>query len=658
MDKKLKELPWAEFKGEENQTYSVSINEPVVDGERVFVITFSLNPAHVTPTWQEPKIALRFFCYKKSRQVFAYDKDGRKKKAYLKGGLGDKEHGACIGKREQERLELFLKDENQEERNIFFALSRWIRKVNGEMEAERKRRAGEVMAEDVALCPEELPEGLEEWIHRHILSNDNILVHKNGNKRGLCYACGNKVEATYPQRFVHNRLATCPTCGTKVLCQKEGGVSWRSGNVDNIVAVQKGKDGETVFFRQWRLLRGPTAEWEDIESHLLEVARYAIRGTKTAKWQKEYKINYFMYCDREPLDKWMQWKDNRIYDGFYSFYNGGATEALAGTAMQYADLNGYLNDEAGYVNPIYFLEYFAKYPVMEFLWKAGYRRVVRQKIWGTRKENAHAILWQRKQLKECFRFPLYLLKIRPAEEWGLEDMRITQTLWATQRGQLNAVELQSAIRLGEGFECIKTALSYANASKIEKYLEKQSEPEELDARYERIIEQTCRTYRDYLRECEELKLPLADKQILFPPNLEEAHQRTAAQISFEKNKADQEKFAKQVERWEPFAWEGKDYFVRPVREQKELQEEGQALKHCVGGYSKDVAEGKTIIFFIRKIQEPNKPFYTLELNPKTKKVCQCRTLQNASYEKNQEVHAFVEEWLKEATVKKSKKKVA
>ena len=44
--------------------------------------------------------------------------------------------------------------------------------------------------------------------------------------------------------------------------------------------------------------------------------------------------------------------------------------------MQYADLEGYLEERGHNRNPIYFLEYHAKYPVMEFLWKAGYRNIV------------------------------------------------------------------------------------------------------------------------------------------------------------------------------------------------------------------------------------------------------------------------------------------
>lgn len=44
--------------------------------------------------------------------------------------------------------------------------------------------------------------------------------------------------------------------------------------------------------------------------------------------------------------------------------------------------------------------------------------------------------------------------------------------------------------------------------------------------------------------------------------------------------------------------------------------EGQALHHCVGGYALRMAEGKTAIFFIRLAEEPDRPYYTLELQGK------------------------------------------
>ncbi len=131
-----------------------------------------------------------------------------------------------------------------------------------------------------------------------------------------------------------------------------------------------------------------------------------------------------------------------------------------------------------------------------------------------------------------------------------------------------------------------------------------------------------------------------------------------AQVKFERNKADQAMFHKQVEVLEKYIWEKDGFIVRPAKEQEELIKEGLTLHHCVGGYIKQMAAGETAIFFIRSSQEPDKPFYTLELDPKTQLVIQCRTDHNSSYERQPEIKKFVDTWLKKVVRKDKKKKIA
>ena len=86
----------------------------------------------------------------------------------------------------------------------------------------------------------------------------------------------------------------------------------------------------------------------------------------------------------------------------------------------------------------------------------------------------------------------------------------------------------------------------------------------------------------------------------------------------------------------------------------ELTAEGKALHHCVGGYIRRMAEGETAIFFLRKANEPDKPFYTLELQKK--RVIQCRTEHNASYDRNPDAKNFVDMWMEKVVKKGGNKK--
>lgn len=649
--KKIKAMPFATFRRESMERWRVTVKEPVVDGERLLVVDFLENTACVSYKRETP--SFRIVCAKKSREVKGITHEGKIQQKVLDSFRRFAGEYAIISPREEEAMRRFLKAEKTGNHQLD-NLCKWIEQTRREMKKRSMEERGELMDEDYRLCPEALPEGLIDYIRREVLPKDRVIIYKRGNVNGICTVCGTQVRAM-GRRFTQSAYATCPNCGARVSCVLEDGCVFASNYIENIVAVQKGTDGETVFFRQWLLHRDNSARWEHIEDFLQETVRYAIRGNKTAKWQKQGKESYYMRTERYELDEWTRWQDNRIYDGSYFFYPTGIEEALSGTAMQYADLEGYLEEKGHNRNPIYFLEYHAKYPVMEFLWKAGYRNIVHNRIFGMDRENRNAILWERKKLKECFKFPLRILKLMPPEEWKLDDVQRANYLWKNYGERIADTEIQTALQSRLDVQSLTGAMPYAGIGKILKYIQKQTEKRKEEKGHTTYTpEGMIRTYRDYLQECEQLHFDLHDREILFPKDLVAAHDRTMKQIAFEKNKADQEKFQKVVEKLEKFAWSEGEFFIRPAREQMEMTAEGKALHHCVGGYIRDMAEEKTAIFFLRKVSEPDKPFYTLELQKK--RVIQCRTEHNASYDRNPDVKNFVDMWMEKIVKKGGNKK--
>lgn len=652
--KKIQAMPFAPFCEESGVRWKVTVKEPVVDGERLLVVDFLENTACNVYARNTP--SFRIVCAKKSKEVRGINHEGRIQQKVLDCFSGSMwwNRYVLISPREEKLLQRFLKSTetgNHQLDNLW----KWVMQTREYMKTKDRKERGELMDEDYRLCPEALPEGMIDYIRREVLPEDRVIIYKKGNVQGTCSVCGRKVHAR-GRRFVQGTRVNCPNCGTGVSCVLENGSAFASNYIENIVAVQKGTDGETVFFRQWLLHRDNSARWEHIEDFLQETVRYAIRGNKTAKWQKQGKESYYMRTERYELDEWTRWQDNRIYDGSYFFYPTGIEEALSGTAMQYADLEGYLEERGHNKNPIYFLEYHARYPVIEFLWKAGYRNIVHNRIFGMDRENRNAILWERKKLKECFKFPLRILKLMPPEEWSLNDIQRVNDLWEKYGGKVTDTEIRLVLQSKVDIQLWSRATTYANAGRILKYIKNQTDKRKEKNPDKRSISQndTAQAYRDYLQECEQLHLDLHDKEILFPKDLTAAHNRTMEQVKFEKNKADQEKFQKAVEKLEKFAWGEGEFFIRPAREQMELTAEGKALHHCVGGYIRDMAEEKTAIFFLRKANEPDKPFYTLELQKK--RVIQCRTEHNASYDRNPDVKNFVDMWMEKVVKKGGKKK--
>ena len=649
--KKIQAMPFAPFRRESMERWRVTVKEPVVDGERMLVVDFLENTACVSYKRETP--SFRIVCGKKSREVKGITHEGKIQQKVLDSFRRFAGEYAMISPREEEALRRFLKAEKTGNHQLD-NLCTWVEQTRQEMKKRSMGERGELMDEDYRLCPEALPEGMIDYIRREVLPKDRVIIYKRGNVNGICTVCGTQVRAM-GRRFTQSTRVNCPNCGARVSCVLEDGCAFAANYIENIVAVQKGTDGETVFFRQWLLHRDNSARWEHIEDFLQETVRYAIRGNKTAKWQKQGKESYYMRTERYELDEWTRWSDNRIYDGGYYFYTGGIEEALSGTAMQYADLDGYLAAERPNKNPIYFLEYHAKYPVIEFLWKAGYRNIVHNRVFGMSKENRNAIRWEQKKLRDCFKFPLRILKLMPPEEWKLDDVQRANYLWKNYGERITDAEMRMALQSRTDVQNLTGAMPYAGIGKILKYIQKQTEKRKEEKGHTTYtLEGIIRAYRDYLRECEQLHFDLHDREILFPKDLVAAHDRTMEQVEFEKNKADQEKFQKAVEKLEKFAWSEGEFFIRPAREQMELTAEGKALHHCVGGYIKRMAEGETAIFFLRKVSEPDKPFYTLELQKK--RVIQCRTEHNASYDRNPDVKNFVDMWMEKVVKKGGNKK--
>ena len=169
---------------------------------------------------------------------------------------------------------------------------------------------------------------------------------------------------------------------------------------------------------------------------------------------------------------------------------------------------------------------------------------------------------------------------------------------------------------------------------------------------------------DYWRIAKSEGYDLADEHVRFPKDLLRAHDRVAeerrvreearqARDRAEKNEKLREAFAARLEALAPLAWQQGGILIRPCAAPEELDAEGRALSHCVATYKDKHASGKTAIFFVRKGSEPDKPWFTLELNLSDFTVLQNRGKCNCARPKA--VEAFEAAWLEHIRPMKKKK---
>lgn len=147
---------------------------------------------------------------------------------------------------------------------------------------------------------------------------------------------------------------------------------------------------------------------------------------------------------------------------------------------------------------------------------------------------------------------------------------------------------------------------------------------------------------------------LSDEHVRFPKDLLRAHDRVVeerrvreearqARKREEHNRQLQKTFSARLEELAPLAWKHGGILIRPCAAPEELDAEGKALNHCVATYKNKHAGGKSAIFFLRRAAEPDKPWFTLELELAGLTVLQNRGKCNC--DRTKAVEAFEKAWL-------------
>ena len=152
-------------------------------------------------------------------------------------------------------------------------------------------------------------------------------------------------------------------------------------------------------------------------------------------------------------------------------------------------------------------------------------------------------------------------------------------------------------------------------------------------------------HRDYLGQLTRLNVAGGE---LLPDDLDTAHARLSAREQATRNLELNYMFRARRRLWSWACYHHDGMFIRPVDSVNEIMREGEQQVNCVAGYARGHAEGKTVIFVLRRSDRPRDSWHTVELDPKTLIVRQCRGYRNADMsEEAREFMAFWHEYLLE-----------
>lgn len=210
-------------------------------------------------------------------------------------------------------------------------------------------------------------------------------------------------------------------------------------------------------------------------------------------------------------------------------------------------------------------------------------------------------------------------------------------------GQLCALDLDS-----ESLRTLAEIVRYNTIGRILRYVRAQQELSSPPLK-RRKLPYFIQLYRDYLNMAETLQSDMNKRVVLEPRNLKERHDLLAVRVNEQKDELENQRFQHAVEqglyRWAR-EYANESYCVVYPRKRSDLTTEGQCLNHCVGlkTYCERHLAGQRMIFFIRKAGEPDKPYFTAEIDVQTGRILQLYGFGDCSAPK--EVQAFTEGFAK------------
>ncbi|NBH79169.1 hypothetical protein D3Z52_13550 [Clostridiaceae bacterium] len=497
-------------------------------------------------------------------------------------------------------------------------------------------------------CPPMDFGALEEEILVGVLRDDNYLFYRTGFPDPgwpvepetacwelYCTACHQQAFQPKRRGFKPSALEYCPECGAKVEPKR-----WqRRKNLRTRILFWKFQRGEgrQIWLRAYQATHSFCPEPGDEALYLFEAARYLFDDGAAHKWS-----HTMAYFGREHKAAWRKrarvtgyaWHVNpmRSCGDYPAYYGEVSSDFFRGSCLEYGQLEQ--ASAAGYNLPEY-LDFYVRNPMIEYLWKFGLSGL----LW-----EALVVGWRadfRKAVNLKAKKPSGLLSgMTAAEARELArnqpscSLAITYQRLKKEGAVHNSPECWTWARAVNDYPetaALAQEAHGAGGRALRAYIERQAK------RSGHAVRAALADYGDYLRQLGQI----GGGEVL-PDDLTLAHERLSMRLGKVQDMALNRKFRARRHLYGWLCWKKGGFLIRPVDSVQEITREGEQQCNCVAGYAQRHADGNTVICVLRRASEPQKSWHTVELDPRSLTVRQCRGFRNADAEP--EAQAFVDAW--------------
>lgn len=531
------------------------------------------------------------------------------------------------------------------ERGAISMLGYLQRLISYRKELERKWKKQRAIIDRMKYVPV-LPRDLKGFIHREVMPQYIFYDYqRKAPGHAYCTACRHEVRIAAAK---HNTSGLCPRCKKKITFKCRG----RRGRIfdrETVQVLQKA-EGNGLVLRIIKVYRSFADS--DIPNHfeIWENARQFI--TLSSSGQCSVDAYYYHYKAGYDLTPWCngyrpvfdRWKYNFTADMSGVLYQRNLSDTLKDTPWAYSQLEAF-SGIASFSGVATFLSAYIKRPKIEHLIKMKLYRLVSGIIYGGYSYSAlQAINFNGENMRAILGidrpyFPL-LRELDPS----IDQLHlIRQLLQADHKPSTEQIKWFIASKISNA-NAAKELLAHMSVHKLQRYVEQQFAPED-EAALKRVDYYKMNTlitdYHDYLCMCKELQYDVKNSFILFPRELKAAHDSVAKTLKDKRTAEHEKAIAGSFDEWQKrYQYQSKELMMIPPHSAKEIVDEGAALHHCVRLYVKNVAEKKSVILFVRSVDEPDKSLCTVEV--KDGQVTQARGFDNE--EPPAQITAFIEQW--------------
>lgn len=479
-------------------------------------------------------------------------------------------------------------------KGIIGACAIFVSKTYEKAREQACERKYERMNKHFSWFPKEYPKSVDKWADNKAFVNTYIFftnLDKKRNRKGFCGHCGETFKV--PADIKHNQITECPKCHKKaVYCADR----YRPTKEDKAVICYSFKHENqlclewSTAIRRYDEKRKPIIKYDEFARSI-----YAIEKGKPRIYSYGYQYVRYYWGSY-----WADWGHTPVYRTAYTFSKN--LNCVFGEKYYNVNIKSLVEAEKNPFDFVKLLDRLQDTPQCEYLCKLGLTMLASQ-LNGSDYEDG-------KGFAGCLGVnPQYLTLYR---DYGVTVSEHRSIKVTKEYVTAEWLARYRTIKACSSYIDVDSLLPYMSVNKLCNYITKQH-----NLMPKITVGQIAVWLRDYIRMNESLDIKLS-KAMLFPKNIKQAHDNIVDRYNKVKAELEDEASRAALSLINEFfkGYEKNGLTVLVPKERSDFIREGQNLNHCVGSdrYYDNHIKGTKMIFFVRKTENPDKSFYTAEID--------------------------------------------